>query len=77
MRIVVDSYAWIEIFTGSRKGEEAKEDVQGAEEYTPGIVLAEVARKYMREGIEETAISERLKVVEETSEITSIDSRRT
>ncbi|MGB9854731.1 MAG: PIN domain-containing protein [Candidatus Bathyarchaeales archaeon] len=72
--IVVDSYAWIEIFIGSSQGEKAKETIQNAEEaYTPGIVLAEIARKYMREGAEEKAIRERLKTIEETTEITQID----
>ncbi|MEM2768072.1 MAG: PIN domain-containing protein, partial [Candidatus Bathyarchaeia archaeon] len=52
--VVVDSYAWIEIFIGSSQGEKAKEAILKAEEaYTPDIVLAEIARKYMREGVKE------------------------
>lgn len=74
MKTVIDSYAWVEIFIGSAKGEKAKEIIQKAEEvYTPDIVLAEIARKYLREGIKETAINERLKTIEEISEITPID----
>ncbi|MEM3697400.1 MAG: PIN domain-containing protein [Candidatus Bathyarchaeia archaeon] len=72
--VVIDAYAWIEIFIGSQKGEKAKEILQKAEEaYTPDIVLAEIARKYMREGAKEQTIHERLKTIEETSEITPID----
>lgn len=72
--VVIDSYAWIEIFIGSLQGEKAKETIQNAEEaYTPDIVLAEIARKYMHEGAKEQAIRERLRTIEETSEITSID----
>ncbi|MEM3699859.1 MAG: PIN domain-containing protein [Candidatus Bathyarchaeia archaeon] len=72
--VVIDAYAWIEIFIGSQKGEKAKEILQEAEEaYTPDIVLAEIARKYIREGAKEQTISERLKTIEETSEITPID----
>ncbi|MEM2953596.1 MAG: PIN domain-containing protein [Candidatus Bathyarchaeia archaeon] len=72
--VVVDSYAWVEIFIGSGKGEKAKEAIQKAEEaYTPDIVLAEIARKYMREGAKENAIQQRLRTIEETTEITPID----
>ncbi|MEM2394474.1 MAG: PIN domain-containing protein [Candidatus Bathyarchaeia archaeon] len=74
--VVVDSYAWIEIFIGSSQGEKAKEAILKAEEaYTPDIVLAEIARKYMREGVKENIIQQRLKTIEETTEITPIDTQ--
>ncbi|MEM1589720.1 MAG: PIN domain-containing protein [Candidatus Bathyarchaeia archaeon] len=74
--VVVDSYAWIEIFIGSSQGEKALEAIQEAEEaYTPDIVLAEIARKYMREGAKETLIQQRLKTIEETTEITPINTQ--
>ncbi|MBC7130454.1 PIN domain-containing protein [Candidatus Bathyarchaeota archaeon] len=70
----MDTYAWIEIFLGSHQGEKAKEVIQNSEEaYTPDIVLAEIARKYLREGAKEQTINERLKTIEETSEIAHID----
>jgi predicted nucleic acid-binding protein len=72
--VVVDSYAWIEIFIGSLKGEKAKKAIQEAEEaYTPDIVLAEIARKYIREGAKEQTINQRLKIIEETTEIVPIN----
>ncbi|MGQ9691076.1 MAG: hypothetical protein ACUVQY_07445 [Thermoproteota archaeon] len=41
MRIVVDSYAWVELFIGSEKGRLVKEKLSEADEvYTPDIVLA-------------------------------------
>ncbi|HIE32764.1 MAG TPA: type II toxin-antitoxin system VapC family toxin [Thermodesulfobacteriaceae bacterium] len=50
-RVVVDSYAWIEYFSGSKAGELVKEYlISASSAYTPSIVLAEIARKYMREG---------------------------
>jgi predicted nucleic acid-binding protein len=74
VKIVIDTYAWIEIFIGSKEGEGAKEILQSAEEiYTPDVVIAEVARKYFREGVSEEVILERLTVMEETSEVISID----
>ena len=74
MKTVVDTYAWIEIFIGSECGEKAKEIIQKSEEvYTPDVVIAEVARKYLKEGVKEQTILERLATIEETSEITSID----
>lgn len=74
MKTVIDAYAWIEIFIGSKNGEKAKEILEKAEEtYTPDVVMAEIARKYMREEMKEHAILERLTTIEETSEIVSID----
>ncbi|MEM1509629.1 MAG: type II toxin-antitoxin system VapC family toxin [Thermofilaceae archaeon] len=74
MRIVVDTYAWIEVFIGGRNSEKVKEIIEGSEEvYTPDVVLAEIARKYLKEGVEGWEIIERLKVIEETSEIVPID----
>jgi predicted nucleic acid-binding protein len=74
VKTVIDTYAWIEIFIGSKSGEKAKEILQKAEEtYTPDIVLAEIARKYLREGMKEQTILERLTTIEETSNIIPID----
>lgn len=74
MRIVVDSYAWIELFMGSEKGRTVKEMLENAEEvYTPDIVLAEVARKYAREGIDYETIDRRLGAIVESSDIVCLD----
>jgi predicted nucleic acid-binding protein len=74
VKTVIDTYAWIEIFIGSKSGEKAKEILQEAEEtYTPDIVVAEIARKYLRESMDEQTILERLTTIEETSEIIPID----
>jgi len=76
VKIVIDTYAWIEIFIGSKNGEKAKEMLQKAEEiYTPDVVIAEIARKYLREGMKEQSILERLTTIEETSEIIPIDKK--
>lgn len=61
MKIVVDTYAWVELFIGSEKGLIVKENLGSAEEvYTPDIVLAELARKYRRKGVEASEVEERL-----------------
>lgn len=74
MKIVVDSYAWIEHFIGSEKGARTDEVFQSADEiYTPDVVLAEIARKYAREGVEDDIIQSRLQQVEETSNIVGLD----
>ncbi|MDA4129730.1 MAG: PIN domain-containing protein [Thaumarchaeota archaeon] len=74
VKIVVDSYAWIEIFLGSEKGQSAFSAIQEAElVLTPEIVLAEIARKYIREGIAEKVIRARLNTVSQSSELTRID----
>jgi len=71
---VVDSYAWIELFTGSDKGEKVREYMEKSEEvYTPDIVLAEVARKYIRENVSEEIVKNRLAAIKEVSEICCVD----
>ena len=61
MKIVIDSYAWIEHFLGSEKGCKIDNILESADEvYTPDTVLAEVARKYVREGVDLTIINTRL-----------------
>ena len=73
MRIVVDSYAWIELFLGSKKGSKAREILTESKEvYTPDFVLAEIARKYFREGIDQQTILERLRKISESSDVTPI-----
>ena len=72
-RIVVDSYAWIEYFLGTRGGAFVEKVILEAQEaYTPTIVLAEIAAKYGREGAPKQAIKERLRLISETTVITPI-----
>jgi len=74
VKIVVDTYAWIELFIGSRKGQAVKEKLGSAEEvYTPDAVLAELARKYIREGLESNVVEERPFKASEVSRIVPID----
>jgi len=74
VKTVVDSYAWIEHFIGSKKGGKVDEILQNSDEiYTPGVVLAEVARKYAREGVEERIIHARLQQIEDASNVVGLD----
>lgn len=73
---MLDTYGWVEIFIGSEDGERVRRIVEESEEvYTPTIVLAEVARKYLREGFGEDEILERLDVIDYSSEVVPIDKR--
>jgi len=72
--IVSDSYAWIEYFLGSDSGRIVKEYVDAGELVTPSIVLAEVARKYLREGMKEEDVARRLSFIEFNSTVKEIDS---
>ena len=74
MKIVVDTYAWIELLIGSEKGARIKEILQNAEKVcTPSTVLAEVARKFLRESIKEETIVLWLETITDASEIIQID----
>jgi predicted nucleic acid-binding protein len=74
VKIVVDSYAWIEIFRGSEKGRAASDTIEESDQVvTPDIVLAEVARKYIREGIKENLVRKRIRTIVESSQVFGID----
>ena len=74
MKTVIDSYAWIEHFLGSEKGSKTEEILQNSDEiYTPDIVLAEIARKYIREGVEDNIIQSRLQQIEDASNIVALN----
>jgi predicted nucleic acid-binding protein len=70
----VDSYAWIEIFLGTAKGERTRQLISKAEEIrTPDIVLAEISRKYYREHLEAKTVRARLETITSTTIVTGID----
>jgi predicted nucleic acid-binding protein len=50
MKIVFDTYAWIEYFSGSDQGLVVKEHLEKAEIITPLIVLLELSYKADKEG---------------------------
>lgn len=74
MKIVVDSFAWLEIFLGTDKGRVATKFIDDADEVcTPDVVLAEIARKYAREGADKRIVEQRLDAIAEVSRIIQID----
>lgn len=74
VKIVADAYAWIELFSGTSKGDFAKSKMEEAETViTPDTVLAEVARKYLREGVKEETTRRRLSTILEASEPAYVD----
>jgi len=50
MAIVFDTYAWIEYFSATKKGEKVKEYLENSEIITPVIVLLELSYKADKEG---------------------------
>ena len=76
VRIVVDAHAWVEIFRGSEEGHRAMDALSKATEvHTPGTVLAEIARKYVREGITAKETTDRLNRITRASNVSGIDER--
>ena len=72
-KVVVDTYAWIEYFNGTEKGEKVKKFLIEEYTYTPEIVLAEIARKYIREGASLETVKQRLRIIGELSVTVGID----
>lgn len=73
MRYVIDSYAWIEYFMGTKAGECAKEVIESsAEKMTPTICLSEVYGKTLRVENQELAEKQR-SFIKEKSALTLLD----
>ena len=74
MKIVADSWAWVEILRLSEAGASAKAEMERAEDVlTPVIVLAELARKYVRVGTDHRFVRRWLQGIAEASEVFGID----
>jgi predicted nucleic acid-binding protein len=75
VKIVVDTYAWIELLIGSERGIKVKELLEQADEvYTPDTVLAETARKFHREGTDEKTIDRWIEIITNASTVVPINS---
>ena len=48
IKYIIDSYAWIEYFEGSRKGEKVKVILEKNECFTSSLSVAEVAVKFIK-----------------------------
>jgi len=67
---VIDTFAWIEYFTGSARGEKARPFIEKGDAITPALVIAEFTDKYIREGMNP---SERLKFIRTKTSIAPLD----
>ena len=64
---LLDSYAWVEFFLGSSKGEKVVHYVESGDSSTPLIVIAELSAKYA--SLPLTLWNERLEFVQDKTEI--------
>jgi len=68
MKYVIDSYAWLAYFMGTKEGENAKTIIDSSEEkITPTICLAEVYGKTLKVEGEETAEKQRIFIKEKSA----------
>ncbi|MHA1834631.1 MAG: type II toxin-antitoxin system VapC family toxin [Candidatus Baldrarchaeia archaeon] len=75
MKYILDSYAWIEYFMGTKAGEEVKPIIEGLEEkITPTICLAEVYAKTLKVESRELAEKQRT-FIKERSALASLDEK--
>ena len=70
MEIIFDTYAWIEYFGGTKKGEVVQKYLEESEVYTPWIVLLELSYKANKEGWNFESI---LKFIRLRSKVIGID----
>ena len=70
----MDSYAWVELFLGTEKGKKSRRLILEAEQVrTPGVVLAEISRKYHKEKMDVETVRARLETISSTTIITGVD----
>jgi predicted nucleic acid-binding protein len=68
MKYVIDSYAWIEYFMGTRMGETVKSLIENSEEkFTPTICLAEVYSKTLKVENQEFAEKQKAYIKEKSA----------
>ena len=68
MKYVIDSYAWIEYFMGTKTGEKVKPIIENTEEkITPTICLAEIYAKTLRAENDELAEKQRIFIKEKSA----------
>ncbi len=73
MTLIVDSYAWIEFLSAGTHGPKVRAHLESSELLlTPDVVLAEVARKYGREGMEPRQVEGHLRSITALSEVVGI-----
>ena len=48
-KFVIDTFAWVEYFLGTKKGEKVKRFIESNNAITPTIVIAELSSKYAKE----------------------------
>ena len=70
--VVYDTYAWVEYFLGTDKGLMVRTLLKEEGGYTPSIVLAEISRKYLREGVNPEIVRKRLLFIEAMTEIVDL-----
>lgn len=64
----------MELFAASTSGRRAREHIERSDDvFTPSLVLAELARKYLREGEDPTAIRRWLETITQASQVVEID----
>ncbi len=74
MILTIDTFAWVEIFRGTRLGRKARESIESAELcLTPSVVVAELARIADRQGLADDSIEGELVAVQEASSVVPID----
>jgi predicted nucleic acid-binding protein len=75
MRYIIDSYAWIEYFMGTKAGKKVKPIIEGLEEkITPTICLAEVYAKILKVEGQELAEKQRA-FIKEKSALAPLDEK--
>ncbi|MHA1833493.1 MAG: type II toxin-antitoxin system VapC family toxin [Candidatus Baldrarchaeia archaeon] len=75
MRYVIDSYAWIEYFMGTKAGEKVRPIIDGLDEkITPTICLAEVYAKILE--VENDEVAEKMRTfIKEKSALAPLDEK--
>ncbi len=71
MTYIIDTWAWVEYFRGSKIGTRAKPQIENSSNITPTIVLAEMSQKFKQLGRDD--LPEKLSFIRQRSTILPLD----
>jgi predicted nucleic acid-binding protein len=74
LKLILDSLAWVEFLSQGQLGPQVEAQSEEAEALlTPDTVLAEISRKFSREGVDSKKLAARLQAVIGLSEVVGIN----
>jgi predicted nucleic acid-binding protein len=74
LKLILDSFAWVEFLSQGELGPQVEARFEQADQLlTPDIVLAEISRKFSKEGVELSTLATRLRAMIGLSDVVGVN----